>query len=105
MWISEEGKTAIAHADATLTFSNRRELELLASDAIARGARMIVVDMAKTSYVDTAALGTLAMLAARLRRDAGALCLANVNAELRALLFTTKLDTVLPVAPAPARAD
>jgi anti-anti-sigma factor len=106
MWISEEGQTAIAHADATLTFSNRRALEQLANEAVERGARTVVVDMGETGYVDTAALSMLVQLARRLRRRGGALCLADVTADRRAVLGATHLDASLPLwSPLHALAD
>ena len=96
MWISEEGRTAIAHADETLTFSNRRELARLAAEAVDRGARTVVVDLGATEYVDTAALGMLAALAHRVRVAGGTFRLANVRPELAAALASLRLDTFLP---------
>jgi anti-anti-sigma factor len=106
MRISEEGRTAIAYADANLTFSNRRELKRLASAAVERGARTVIVDMRETEYVDTAAWSTLAMLAHHVRVRGGAFCLTNVRPELAALLVSLRLDTFLPIgSPEHQRAD
>jgi anti-anti-sigma factor len=106
MLLSDEGQTALAHADVTLPFRNTRDLQQLATDAFERGARIVVVDMAATGYVDSAALRVLVSIASRLRRYGGTLCVANVNAELRAVLAATKLDAFLPIwSPAHLRAD
>lgn len=95
MWISETGMTAVAHADAGLTFSNRRELLQLATNAFQRGARRVVVDLSETEHVDRAALSMLAMLAYRIRFHGGAFCLTNVNTDLRAMLVERHLDRIL----------
>ena len=106
MWISEEGKTAVAHADANLTFSNRRELRRLTTDAVDRGARTVVVDLSETEYVDTAALGMLATLAHTVRVRGGAFCLTNVRPEIAAILVSLRLDLFLPIGdPEHRRAD
>ncbi len=106
MRISEEGRTAIAHADANLTFSNRRELRRLATDAVDRGARTVIVDLGKTKYIDAAAIGTLAMLSHTVRLRGAAFRLANVRAEIVSSLLTLRLDTFLPIGnPTHRRAD
>lgn len=106
MWISEEGRTAVAHADAHLTFSNRRELARLAADAVERGARTVVVDLSETEYVDAAALATLGALAHRLGLRGAAVRLANVRPAVAAALAAARLDRFAPAgAPAPRRAD
>lgn len=106
MWISEEGHTAVAHVDTQLTFSNRRELKQLTTDAVDRGARTVVVDLGDTEYIDTAALGTLATLAHTVRLRGGAFCLANVRPEIAADLVALRLDVFLPIGnPEHRRAD
>jgi anti-anti-sigma regulatory factor len=86
MRISEQGRTATAYTDATLTFSNRRELRRLATDALDRGARTLIVDLSDTEHVDTAAVRTLATLAREIDLRGGACRLANVRPGLVPLL-------------------
>ena len=106
MWISQEGRTAVAHADATLTFSNRRELVRLAAGAVERGARTVVVDLGATTYVDAAALRVLATLARRVRAHGGTLRLTNVRPEIAAVLVSLRVGRFLPAGdPARRRAD
>lgn len=106
MRICEEGRTAVAHADTTLTFSNRAELGRLAAAALARGARTVVVDLGATGYVDAAALGMLARLAHRARLGGGTFHLANVRPDVAAALAPLGPDRFLPLGtPAPRRAD
>jgi hypothetical protein len=81
VWIGDEGRTAVAHADETLTFGNRRVLARLAADAVDLGARAVSVDLAAT-YVDTAALGMLTTLAHRVRVAGGTFRLGNVRPEV-----------------------
>lgn len=106
MWISEEeGRTAVAHADAALTFSNRHELGRLAADAVDRGARTVVVDLGATEYVDTAALAMLATLAHRVRVGGGTFRLANVRPDLAEVLASLRLECFLPVGDGARRRD
>ena len=108
MWITEEGRTAVAHADAHLTFSNRRELARLAADAVERGAHTVVVDLGETEYVDAAALGTLGSLAHRVGLRGGTFRLANVRPAVAAALAAARLDRFVPAdapVPVPQRAD
>ena len=99
MQISEEGATVVAHVGGNLTAGNRRELEQVVAGALARGTRAVAVDLTQAGYVDTAALGSLVMLAMRVRAHGGQLRFRNVDADLRSVLAATRIDTVIPIDP------
>jgi anti-anti-sigma regulatory factor len=97
MRISKEGRTAIAYADAKLTFSNRSELTRLALEAMDRGAEAVVVDLSATQHVDAAAWSGLAVLAHSIRARGGSCFLTNVRPELLVLLGTRSIEAFIPV--------
>jgi anti-anti-sigma factor len=93
------GETII-HVAGPLTIVNGRDLQQPVADALDRGDRSVVVDLGDTGYIDSAALGTLVVLAKRLLMrgsELRELRLANVNDDLRAVLRLTALDTVLRI--------
>jgi anti-sigma B factor antagonist len=55
------------------------------------GARDFVLDLARTVYLDAAALNTLVGLTRRVREQGGDLRLVNPNGDLRLLLDASKL--------------
>ena len=95
MWISGIGTAVVVHAGGPLTASNRKDLQGLVLDALARGERDVAVNLDGAGYVDTAALGTLVLLANRARAQGGAFRLERVSGEVQALLALTRLDGLL----------
>jgi anti-sigma B factor antagonist len=94
MSVAAEGETAVVRVDGHLLVGNRKELQQLVLAAVEGGARHVVVDLAASGYVDSAGLGTLVMLAKRVRAVGGAFGLANVNEDVQTLFALTRLDAV-----------
>ncbi len=94
MWISGLGNAVVVHVAGALTATNRRDLQHLVLGALDRGEREVVVDVRAVGDIDTPALGTLVMLAKRVRAAGGAFHLAHVGAALGAVLALTKLDAI-----------
>lgn len=95
MWISGVGTTVVVHAGGALTAGSRADLRALVLDALARGERDVVVDLGGAAAIDPAALGTLVVLADRVRAGGGAFRLEHVSGAARTVLAVTKLDAVL----------
>ena len=93
--VAAEGETVVVPVVGHLIIGNRKDVQRLVTEAIERGARHVVVDLAASGYVDSAGLGTLVVLAKRVRAAGGEFRLANVNEEIGALLRLTRLDAVL----------
>lgn len=96
--------TASTHADVTivdvegqLIVGNRQELKQLVLDAIDKGAKKVLVDFARTGYIDSSGLGVLVSLAKKIREGGGDLRLANLNDDLQTLFELTKLDTLFQI--------
>lgn len=95
--LSRQGDVVVVEVEGQLIVSNRQELKQRVLDEAEGGARKILVDFAKTGYIDSAGLGVLVSLAKRLRELGGDLRLANLNDDLRTLFELTKLDTLFQI--------
>ena len=102
--IRKQKDITIVEVDGQLIVGNRQELKQKVLDEFDGGARKVVVDFARTGYIDSSGLGVLVSLAKKLREDGGELRLANLNDDLRTLFELTKLDTLFPIADTRERA-
>jgi anti-sigma B factor antagonist len=66
-------------------------------DAVATGAKHIVLDLSDVSYIDSAGLGTLVAGFTSARNQGTTLKLANLTRKLHEQLQITKLATVFDV--------
>ncbi len=60
------------------------------------GKRLILINLAQVSYMDSAGLGELVQAYSTVSKQGGALKLLNPTKRLRDLLVITKLATVFP---------
>lgn len=102
--IQRQQGIVIVEVDGHLIVGNRQELKQKVLDEVADGARKVLIDFARTGYIDSSGLGVLVSLAKRLRDEGGELRLANLNDDLRTLFELTKLDTLFPIADTRERA-
>ncbi len=96
--VSKQGEVCIIEVEGQLIVGNRQELKQRVLDEAEGGARKILVDFARTGYIDSSGLGVLVSLAKRLRELGGDLRLANLNDDLQTLFELTKLDTLFQIA-------
>lgn len=102
--VSRHSDVVIVEIEGQLIVSNRQELKQRVLDEAETGARKILVDFARTGYIDSAGLGVLVSLAKRLRELGGDIRLANLNDDLHTLFELTKLDTLFQIADSRERA-
>ena len=95
-FVHRRGNTIVVDVPQTLVIGNRQELKHLILDPLERGTTQFVVDLRRTSYVDSAGLGALIVTRKKVVAQGGELWLANVNEDLKLLLTLTKLDAFLP---------
>lgn len=95
--VHRRGNTIVVDVPPTLVVGNRQELKQLILDPLERGTTQFVVDLRRTSYIDSAGLGALIVTRKKVVAAGGELWLANVNHEMRQLLAVTKLDAFLPL--------
>jgi anti-sigma B factor antagonist len=94
---STKSDVTIIEAEGQLIVGNRQELKQLVLDAIDKGAKKVLVDFARTGYIDSSGLGVLVSLAKKIREGGGDLRLANLNDDLQTLFELTKLDTLFQI--------
>jgi len=95
--------TTLALGQATVTV--RGELDVFTAprlhDALAQsielGARRVVVDLARVTFIDSTALGVLIGVGRELRAGEGSLDLVCQNGHVRRVLELTGLDAVFAV--------
>ena len=81
-----------------------RALRGLISDLAAEGHRVLLLDMAEVSYVDSSGLGALVAGYNSLNAQGGSIRLLNVPQRVQALLEMSGLTTLFPdTAPPPAQ--
>lgn len=102
--VTKHGDIIIIDVDGQLIVGNRQELKQRVLDEAEGGARRILIDFAKTAYIDSSGLGVLVSLAKRLRELGGDLRLANLNDDLQTLFELTKLDSLFQIADTRERA-
>ena len=102
--IRKQRDVAIVEVEGQLIVGNRQELKQKVLEVVDGGTRKVLVEFARTGYIDSSGLGVLVSLAKKLREDGGELRLANLNDDLRTLFELTKLDTLFPIADTRERA-
>lgn len=91
------GNATVVDVDGQLIVGNRHELKGLVLEKLDDGARHIVVDFARTGYIDSSGLGILISLSKRVRELGGELRLASLNDDLQRLFELTKLHTLFEI--------
>ena len=102
--VKKAGDVTVFEVEGTLIVGNRQELKQKVIDEIEAGARKVLVDFEKTTYIDSSGLGVLVSLAKKIRETGGDLRLANLNDDLQTLFELTKLDTLFQISESRARA-
>lgn len=94
--IEQTGGVRLLHLCGRLTADRRDErLPDVIRRLVAQGARLVVLDLGKVSYMDSTCLGELLQVQKILERRGGYLVLINVPARVRHLLDISRLTDVL----------
>lgn len=102
--VKKANDVTIFEVEGTLIVGNRQELKQKVIEEIEGGAKKVLVDFAKTTYIDSSGLGVLVSLAKKIRESGGDLRLANLNDDLQTLFELTKLDTLFQISESRERA-
>jgi anti-anti-sigma factor len=94
----------IVEVEGQLIVGNRQELKATIQQALDNGERKLLVDFAKTGYIDSSGLGALVSISKKVREQGGELRLSGLNEDLRSLFELTKLDTLFAIADTSAQA-
>jgi|ERR1700683_200408 anti-sigma B factor antagonist len=91
-------RTAVIAFSGPMTLgSSLKVVDAQVQSALAEGLACLVFDMSGVEYVDSAGLGLLVHTFGLLNGKGGALRICCVQPRLRAMLHTTKTDTILAV--------
>ena len=82
-------------ADAFAAPSAERDLDR----ALARGARVVVVDLTDLTFIDSTMLGVLVATGRRLRADGGQLAVVCPDEQIRRLFDMTRISELVSVLP------
>ena len=87
----------LVDVEGQLVVTNRQEFKQAILDAVEQGARTIIIDFARSGYIDSSGLGALVSLSKRVRDVGGDVRLAGLNDDLRTLFELTRLDQLFPL--------
>jgi anti-sigma B factor antagonist len=85
-----DGRLVLGEGDAALTSA----VKALLKD---QGAPKTIIDLSKTTYVDSAGIGALVTAYTSVTSAGGALALAGASPRIIDLLKITRLDSVFPI--------
>ena len=102
--MQKNGEVVVVDVAGQLIVGNRQELKQKILDELEKGQRKVLVDFARTGYIDSSGLGVLVSLAKKMRDMGGDLRLANLNDDLQTLFELTKLDTLFQISETRERA-
>jgi anti-sigma B factor antagonist len=88
----------VVEVEGQLIVGNRQELKATIQTALDNGERKLLIDFAKTGYIDSSGLGALVSISKKVREQGGELRLSGLNEDLRSLFELTKLDTLFAIA-------
>jgi len=97
---SEVNGVVIIAIDGEITLNSSPELHELFNKLNDQKIKKVVVDLQKTSYIDSSGIATLLLMFQGLRDKQGQLFLANIISDkIKGILEITKLDKVFKVYP------
>ncbi|HLA91814.1 MAG TPA: STAS domain-containing protein [Gemmatimonadaceae bacterium] len=102
--VTQHGDVSIVEVEGQLIVGNRQDLKKKVLDELEKGRRKVLIDFARTGYIDSSGLGVLVSLAKKIRELGGDLRLANLNDDLQTLFELTKLDTLFQISESRERA-
>lgn len=97
--------TAVITLPHELVVATRQSVRFDVREALAAGARAIVLDASQTAYIDSSGIGMLLGVTAEVRAVGGRLLVAGISDDaVRDVLRLTSADTRLHLAPSVAEA-
>ena len=97
--VETRGDVAVLHIGSRLTLGEGDAALTSAVKALSKdeSAPKTVVDLSKTTYMDSAGLGAIVAAYTSVTSSGGSLALAGLSPRVLDLLKMTKLDSVLPI--------
>lgn len=89
----------VIHVDAVFTHRNRKEFASAVQSFKESPGKHLIVNLRDTTYVDSAAVGLLALTSQQLSADERLLSLVGPQGTVRTILELANLDRMIPVFP------
>jgi anti-sigma B factor antagonist len=86
----------LVELEGQLDIGNRQAFKDAVTHAMTQGVRLVIVDCARVTFIDSSGLGALVSLSKRLREVGGDLRLCALTADLWSLFELTRLDAIFP---------
>jgi anti-sigma B factor antagonist len=97
-YLTREIPTQITAVDVAGDLTMGDKLAAFESDLrgrIEKGARKVVVDLSRVTYMDSSGLGTLVVLAGRMDRSGGKLVISGAGGKVRQVIEMARVDRLL----------
>ncbi|MCA9312272.1 MAG: STAS domain-containing protein [Phycisphaerales bacterium] len=95
--IEHQAGTTIVLPIGDVDLSNSRDLQTHLREEMSRKPGLVVVDLAKVSYMDSSGVATLVEAMQIARRQATKLVLCELNDKVRAIFEIARLDRVFTI--------
>ena len=91
------GDVTILDLVGELTYANRSTFRGAVERSKQAGCRHLIVNLKSVRFLDSSALGMLALLSQSMKASHGAISLSNPQSYVRDILALTSLDRLLPI--------
>lgn len=95
-YLSDDNKEISIAIDDRFDFSVHQEFRDAYSDCLANGAQ-ITLDLSKTSYMDSSALGMILLLKDHVEKISGTLIIANPNEAVNKILEIAQFHRLMTI--------
>jgi anti-sigma B factor antagonist len=93
----EATEPAVVAVTGDLDIGTAADFEASLKDALAKGARSLVVDLLGVTFIDSMALGVLVRVYKRVRGGGGAMAIVCTQRRLLSVFEITALDRLFPL--------
>ncbi len=100
----EEGAVLFVSSPPNLSLMNSRKFHESVMDLLSEELHRVVLDLTNLEYIDSAGIGSLALLFDALKKRGLELALCNVSSSIMSVLDITRFTTIIKVYPDPAAA-
>lgn len=94
-----DSKITVIQASGLIDSISGNQLRRDASDAIASGAKTILIDCEKATFMDSSGLGALVMILKTVREAGGRLSLCSITDQIQMVLELTSMDSLFEIFP------
>lgn len=91
------GQSIILDLMGELTYANRTSFKTAVERSRQGGCRHLILNMQHVRFLDSSALGTLALLAQSFPAPQGTVCLLNPQSYVKEIITLANLHQILPV--------